>query len=135
MAEFKLQEGATAIEPVEIETGGWVPTVVDAKLTRNGIDWYRVKDGMGGRGDREDWIADVPEVCISVHDYHWNGSSFSFNYGTFENALDQSVARILPHIAEKIAEAQKRLIDLGIALGKLTLADVVSKVEVTNGQN
>ncbi len=60
--------------------GAWVEMTFDAEFFHRGIRWLRVKGGMGERGDREDWVADIPNVSISVHDYHWNGDSFGPNH-------------------------------------------------------
>lgn len=88
---YKLPDRAKLIEPITRVIGRWVEMTFDAKTERCGVTWFRVKDGMGGRGDGEDWVADVPNVPICVHDYHWNGDSFGANHGTFDNACQQEL--------------------------------------------
>lgn len=82
----ELPNGAIKIPTVEMKMGNFIPQTVDAKIELYGITWYRVAGGFGGRGDREDWIADVHEVSICACDYQWNGESFGPDFGTFDNA-------------------------------------------------
>lgn len=74
--------------------GGWNEMEYDKTIVRKGITWYRVKDGMGGQGDREDWVASVPELCISVHDYQWREPRWGIiSYPSFKAALDGEILR------------------------------------------
>lgn len=109
-ANTVLPKGARSIEPAKHAViGAWKPQFFDAKVERHGITWYRVQNGMGGRNDREDWCADVPGVCIAVHDYHYNGEEFGANHGTFDNACLQE-ARI--HLRQAKKEREKKLVEL-----------------------
>jgi hypothetical protein len=95
--------------PVELQLGTFVPLVYDAKLQRNTIMWYRVQNGFGSRGDREDWVADLP-VSVSVSDYHWNGSDFGPSYGTFDNACLQVLRiELLDYLPQMIQRAKDKL--------------------------
>lgn len=67
---MKLPKGARNINPVKRSLGSWVEMIFDAELIHRGILWLRVKDGFGGRGDREDWVAEL-SVSVSVSDYHF----------------------------------------------------------------
>ncbi len=51
--------------------GGWSEMEYDASMERFGLTLYRVKDGMGGAGDREDWVIALPSGCLCVHDYQY----------------------------------------------------------------
>lgn len=74
---------------IKKKVGGYIEMEYDAAGDYFGITWLRVKDGLGGRGDREDWIADMPPGVggISIHDYHWNGEEFGMNHGSFLGAI------------------------------------------------
>ena len=105
-----LPYGAQLITPREVYCGTWRPQIVDAEVTLEGIKWYRVQGGFGDldgkrRNEREDWIADIESISVSVHDYHWNGLDFGSDYGTFENACRQELALALRHALE--SEQQK----------------------------
>lgn len=82
-----LQLGAELLaETITLKTGTLVPQRVDASLELFGLTWFRVLGGFGGRFDREDWIADLPGINVTVCDYHWDGSDFGPSYGSFEDA-------------------------------------------------
>lgn len=113
----ELQDGARLIS-VRKTTGTWVEMEYDARGEYFGIIWLRVKDGMGGRGDREDWVADIPGVSIAVHDYHWNGEEFGSNHGSFLGAIKAETQRALDYANRKLAELQQKTANMsgGIAL-------------------
>lgn len=115
-----LPKGAKAITPpVKMKLDAWTEQEVDATVQRHGLTWYRVKGGMGGRGDREDWVADVPAVCISVHDYHYNGEDFGPNHGSFDNACLQEARKSLEHAKEEREENMVELKAINKALAIL----------------
>lgn len=113
-----LPNGGELIPVTRVKTGTWREMAVDARVERNGICWYRVKGGMGERGDREDWIAAVPGIGISVHDYHYNGEDFGPNHGTFDNACLQEALKQLEYAKQTRAEKKAELANLesGISL-------------------
>jgi len=108
-------------KPIKKKIGSWVEQVVDAALVRNGIRWFRVKDGMGGRGDREDWIADVECMCCSVHDYNWiKEIDFGIiKYPTFEKAIDSQLKASFQQLQKQFKEQQAALNNMARAI-KLT---------------
>lgn len=96
--------------------GGWSSMMLDATLTRNGIRWLRVKGGFSGRGDREDWIADLPSSCCSVADYNWNDLDCGTNYGTFEKALDGKLEIHLSYLRQELKESSVKVHKLQVAI-------------------
>lgn len=104
MKKFKLPRGAVAIKPRRMKIAGWVKMVFDARVTRYGVVWFRVKDGMVNKGDREDWVANIPACSVSVHDYQWNGETFGVNYGSFDNACFQELKSGLERTERLLAE-------------------------------
>ncbi len=107
-----LPKGGKLIKPLRKKIGTWVEMEFDATCRRNGLTWFRVKNGMGERGDREDWVADVPGVSISVHDYHYNGEDFGPSYGSFDNACLQESIRALHFAREELAKKRAALASL-----------------------
>lgn len=114
-----LPKGAILITPITFQIGQWVKIEYDAKLTRKNINWYRVRGGMSERNDREDWVADIPGYCVSVHDYHWNGHPFGENHGTFSNALKQELKRVLQYGPKDIKEKEQEILVLKCGLEKV----------------
>jgi hypothetical protein len=99
---FPLQKGAKMLpKPITKKVGAWGKMEFDAAIRVYGVRWLRVKDGLGGRGDREDWVADLPEVCVSVHDYHWNGDDFGANHGSFRGAIKAEMKSSLQHAIDQ----------------------------------
>ena len=84
--------------PVVKKIGGWTELKYDASLERYGITWYRIQNGFGGNGDREDWVADVPSLCVSVSDYNWIKGSFGTYYGSFDKAIEAEITSALEEI-------------------------------------
>jgi len=108
-----LPKGAFLIKPVRLVLGDWSPLVFDAKVVRAGITWYRVKGGLSeGDNSREDWLADVPKICISVHDYHWNGDTFGPQHGSFDKAVKAESKAALRNSKERLAEKQELVLEL-----------------------
>jgi len=88
--EIKRMGGVKMIllkKPVRRKIAHWVEMAYDAKVRVHGLWWLRVKGGMGGQRDREDWVADIG-VCISVHDYQYiKKKKFGIRfYGSIEKA-------------------------------------------------
>lgn len=121
-ATMTLPKYAKAIEPVSKKLGGYVAMEYDAKLTRRGVDWYRCKDGMGQRGDREDWVADLPGCSVSVNDYNWNGKDFGPSFKSFEDALDGMLKMALHHHEVSTQEKREKLAVAEATLERLTAA-------------
>lgn len=89
--------------------GHWVEMTYDRMLTHKGITWLGVKGGMGSQRGREDWVADIPETCISVHDYHWKGPYFgSIRYSSFHTALDGQILDGLENCKQSLRELQEK---------------------------
>lgn len=97
---FKLPKGAILFKnPLTKKTGIWNELTFDAKVERYGITWLRVMGGFGSRSQagwhfrpttawpQEDWIADLPGICISVHDYNWDKGNFGTKYNCFNDAV------------------------------------------------
>jgi hypothetical protein len=116
MKTIKLKKGARLLKPeLTAKIGGWKEMTFDAELPYMGdIAWLRVKNGMGGANGpdvslREDWVANVPCLCISVHDYQWmKGLSFGPNYGNFQDACLAQLKRGLDHARFQKKELQHR---------------------------
>lgn len=105
-----LQNGAVLLPEIQtIQTGNWVPQQVDASVEVCGVTWVRVYGGMGGRFDREDWVAVLPGISVSVHDYHWNGSDFGPSYGSFEDACREELKRSLYFAKERLIKEQNKI--------------------------
>lgn len=74
----------------------------DAAYSYRGIRWLRVKDGMNGAGDREDWVAELPTGTASVHDYQWREPrGGSVKAETFHDAMDIELRRMLEYHLKK----------------------------------
>lgn len=130
MKEFPLPIGAVLLKrPVRKTLGNYVEMSYDARIVIEGIRWYRVKDGMGTRGDREDWVADLPEYGLSVHDYYWNHSiDFGKKYGdTFEEAIIGVVKESHKNIQSSIEQKEIELSRLKETSKRI--ADYVSKFQ------
>ena len=111
-------------EPIKLKTGGWVEQEFDAALECFGVRWLRVKDGMGGDGRREDWVADVPAVSVAVHDYHWNGDDFGPDHGSFVGAIKGESKSSMEYAIQRIKEKRAEITNLerGVAILRASLA-------------
>lgn len=107
-----LPDGGKLIPVLRKKVGNWVEMEFDAEVMRFGQRWLRVKDGMGGRNDREDWIMDIPGQGVSIHDYHWNGEDFGANHGSFDNAILEEMKLSRGYASEKRAELLGKLRDM-----------------------
>lgn len=120
-----LPNGAKPIEPRTVTVGSTLPQVVDAAIMLDGILWYRIQRGFGGRGDREDWIANIPALSVSVSDYHWNGEDLG-SYGTFENACRQQLISALEYGKQIEQKKKEELKDIESAITMLTCSTLQS---------
>ena len=63
----ELDEPLRVTAVPEMREAGWVDDLTfDARCELDGLTWYRVRGGFGGRNDREDWVAAVPGSSVSV---------------------------------------------------------------------
>lgn len=119
----KLQQGAELLPKIEeVQRGNWSLLKVDASIAIHGVVWLRVYGGFGGRFDREDWIADLPGVSISVCDYHWNGSDFGPSYPSFEDACRGQLESGLRHARTSKAEAESEVAVFSDTIARLEAA-------------
>jgi hypothetical protein len=103
------------------KVGSWSEMTYDAETYV--IRWLRVKDGMGGRGDREDWVADIPGMTICVHDYNWKEMSFGVRFGkTRDEAMVAALKRHVCNARHDIIEARTKLVVMETGLNMLEAA-------------
>lgn len=108
-ANTVLPKGGNPLKPFRKQVGGWNELEFDAEVYVAGIRWLRVKGGMGERGDREDWVADVP-CTASVHDYQWREPRWGFtSYETFEQACQTELKSSLERLRDSSAELESKL--------------------------
>lgn len=95
--------------PRTIKINTWVEMEYDAKLVFKGVTWYRVHKGFGGRGDREDWVGDLPGVNLSVSDYMWMPSKRwgPVFYRSFEKALEGQMYRALQWTRKQLLQVEE----------------------------
>ncbi len=107
-----LPKGAKKIVTLKREVGGWAEMEFDAICERHGLKWLRVKNGMGGRADSEDWVCDLPSACLSVHDYQWREPRWGFDkFDSFDEAVlaeMRSGAKQAKHSASELREKANR---------------------------
>ncbi len=125
--KLRLPRGAKLCPAFKATIGSWVEMEYDAVVVRLGITWYRIKDGMDGSGKREDWVADLPEFCVSVSDYNWRPSRrmsgrFKF-YRSFNAAIIGELQQVLiharnnlPRIEETVRQIRRSIATLKAAL-------------------
>lgn len=100
------------IAPTKKKLGSYVELTYDARLEYLGLNWFRVQGGFGGKGDRDDWVADVPGICVSVSRWHnkpgygWDGDLDR------ETAMKKEVESMLDAIGYRISETVARLAEL-----------------------
>lgn len=115
-------------EPTEKHIGNWQPQVFDAQLEYHGITFYRVHRGFGGKGDREDWLADLPCTSCSVTHYHRTGFARDGDgWGwdglqTFEEAVDSELGLSYEGHGKRIPELARKLADVTEAHSRLRIA-------------
>jgi hypothetical protein len=106
---------------LDCKIGGWVQMKFDAKVERFGLTWYRVKDGMGRNGDREDWVLDIPTQAVSIHDYQWREPRWGFEkYNSFDEAALAQMVKGLDQAESRAAEFRRdaALVDASVAILK-----------------
>lgn len=97
-------------KPVTIKIGGWVQMDYDAKMRVNGIEWIRVKDGLSGKGDREDWIANIPSGCVSIHDYQYREPRWGFEqYRSMKAAMIGQLRVYIDSTVDRIRDLTERI--------------------------
>ncbi len=120
------------LQPKRQKIGGWVEQIHDAKLHRLGLTWYRVQEGFGGRGDREDWVADVPRIAVSVsrcyNSQSW-GSVFDDKVVSFNEAMKLEVAEKLDESKLRKKEHQQIVEDLEVTIRRMSDAVLLSLVK------
>lgn len=112
-------ESFEVIPVVELTVGAWKPMRFDAQTERFSVRWLRVLGGMSGKNDREDWVADLPAVCVSVHDYHWNGDDFGPSYESFDNACRVELRNELVYATEQLERTRALAVELEKAIAIL----------------
>lgn len=115
----KLPKTARRIKPIIKKVGDWVEMTFDAILERNGLTWLRVKDGFGEKGNREDWVLDIPTRCVSISDYKWKGKNLGRSYKSFEHAIDSEVLMALDFLKERKEKLRDELDLTTSAIGML----------------
>ena len=114
-------------QPIELKLGTYIPQWFDARMTFLGLDWYRVSRGFGGRGDRIDWIADVPAVALSVASHRPANGGFGWNSDSpFELVAAAEVKRYLGHALREREAAIAKLVELTDAITTLTGAEAMA---------
>ena len=118
-------------KPLRKKIGAWVEMEFDAAIRVRGIRWLRVRGGLGGEFRHEDWVADVPAICCSVHDYHWNGDDFGPNYGSFLGAIRAEMKLSLDYAIYEAKKLRKkaRAQAEGAAVLRKALAKAKAKAE------
>jgi hypothetical protein len=129
-----LPKGARLfLKPIHAKIGGWNEMEFDASVERLGLTWYRVKGGMGrnqagnATNDREDWVADIPVMALSVHDYQWREPRWGFHrYKSFDEAIAEqtkegleSATRRLIKLEEEAESVTKTIVLLSKACNKI----------------
>jgi len=95
---------------LKTEIGGWSEMEYDAQMKRLGITWYRVKGGMGGRGDREDWIANLPSGCVVVHGYQYRAPYWGFEkYRSLNAAIAGQIEGAIKNERGKISACESKI--------------------------
>jgi hypothetical protein len=116
-------EPGRAIRPTWKKIGGWEKMCYDRELFYKGHRWLRVKDGMGGGGDREDWVLDHPCMTVSIHDYDWQEKCTLFKptAKTMKGAMDKAFVKGVENLKDHIDRLRCNLKQAEDALTKLGL--------------
>lgn len=101
--------GKLLLKPIRGDIGSWLAMEYDSEVFRNGLTWLRVKDGFGGRNDREDWVGKVSSGCLSVSDYNWQDTGFGTNYGSFDKAIKAKCKSLFDSLKNDEQAALKKL--------------------------
>lgn len=92
----------------------------DAQVFCVGVRWLRVHRGMSGHADREDWVADVPHFCASVHDYQFRPPYWGIvKYTSFESACRAELKKTLDNAKLEMAQLASKLHSLKQVLARL----------------
>lgn len=88
-----------------MRTSGWRESLTfDAHCELDGLNWFRVQGGFGGRNDREDWVAELPARSLSVTGWELERAD-----GDVTAAMRQAVDRGFEWSAGHVAEARAKL--------------------------
>ena len=109
----KLPAGAKLLKsPVWKKVGGWLDQEYDAEMQMLGLTLYRVKDGFGSHGYREDWVIDLPTGAYAVSDTDYISGISQISKPkakTFKGALIVELAVAKAHTINRIAEKEQEL--------------------------
>jgi hypothetical protein len=96
-------KNVTPLKPFKKKIDGWVEMEYDASTEVGIFTWFRVKGGMSGRSNREDWVCDVPYGTVSVHDYQLVGNQLLAyrQFNSFEKAAKSELKKCLEYIKHK----------------------------------
>ena len=119
-----LPRGAKLLNPhIKKKVGSWCEQEFDAKVERFGITWFRVHLGMGGSGGREDWVADIPNGCLSIHDYQFRKPYWGMHrYKSFDDAIVGQMKECQSRISETIEETNDKLARYRVSHSMITIA-------------
>jgi hypothetical protein len=92
----------------------------DEPVEHRGLTWYKVVGGFGGRGDRDDWVADVQGACVSVT--KWSNEKWSNRFDALEEAMDDEVVQKAEAQRSKVQETALRLAEEASGLAALDAA-------------
>jgi len=96
--------------PLRKKLNGWRELEFTQGTLHRGIVWLRTD--FGGRGDRIDWVADVPWGSIYVSKYLSGWGSGGWHYGQYQSltlAMDLALERALARSERDIQETVERL--------------------------
>lgn len=119
---FKLPKDAKRLKRISSKKiGNWCGSLrFDATREYLGIRWYRVRGGFafssrswhnGHYWAREDWVADLEGVCLSVNETDWKGSMFDKKpkAKSWKEAARNKVAEIAERLESQIQKHQVNL--------------------------
>ncbi len=126
--------------PRRMEIGGWNELTYTAMKTYRGLKWY--KTCFGEKGEREDWVADLPGVTVNVSRYTRNKKweiVFKDPTSSWEKAADAALERARDTVKHDLNKAIIRLAALATSSNLIefsatkaqrdTLSDLFSKPE------
>lgn len=114
-----------------IPIAGWLDQAYDEALVYRGVTWRHVEGGFGGRGDRDDWVADLPAGSISVNRYLWKAKApwpneqagYGYNGDrTRDDEMDRALERGLARIEFSLEATIQTLAAQVAAKAKLKIA-------------
>ena len=86
--------------------GNWVELEYTNRMVYRGIEWLQTD--FGRRGDRIDWVANLPSQSVSTSRYLSGSYSNGWNYGMFEHlsdAMDNAIVNAFSYLEDKIDAA------------------------------